>query len=1683
MQTFKNTKVMSIVYRLVGLLLILSMASAGYGDEVSADEENAPVVPSNPKMTEKSASEKMGSPDATVSNDGSASYGYPILLPPGRGDADPSLVLSYNSNNRTTSGPLGVGFSLPVPAIERSTKRGLDYNGNDFVVGGQDLTPRSSDWGDGYYGARIESAFTKYHFSGNTWTATTRDGIKYYYGRESESRLEFPSGNTVNTFKWFLDKVEDTNGNYTEYEYQKDIWSNGHTREMNLKEIRYSGHDNPAKAPLFRVVFDYEEAGDLFTRSYKTHHATMQRQRLESILIYLTEPGQDDDLLRQYNLQYTEIEPNTVHTFDKPVLSFLDSIEAIEVDGSDTMPRSTTEFDWRDLWGLNWTGGMDPLNVGQEDTEIYGDLIPGLKVLTLDYNGDGKDDIFKFYMFSGMTYNQFVDFSEYMALFRAEGVNEDGDLHAGSYTEFCWGTNSGHNPDPSSGFTQEEYEPKCDSGNESVGIEEIRNHLGMKEDWEFIDVLAYDYDNDGKDDLLFWAGGKKDEHGNNHIDYPDRMWLFQSQGDDDQGRPRFILRNDGVSILDSRFWSKLVTLAKDNSYPHQAIASQHMGLMAIIPADFNSDGYPDLLVFNQYNYNMDFKYEKEDPNQTDPVLSLCADEPYIGRRINIFLSNGMVGDDSSLNDMYTEMYAGEDNNILESGIDSPLYELESWDRCYFRDEIQILDFNGDGYNDIVIGKRPRVDNKYAFCVYEYVEEDNAFSDGVGGRDGPICKIVDFAGEPGNVPSYDGDWESTNQHRHDAPVLTVIDYNGDGLTDILLASPTYNQTGGHALPEFPDLARGEHMLFRWNGNRQFVPVTDDIAALDEVYWNEGEEQGLYTITPIDFNHDGNMDLFFNGHRIALSLGNGKFMRVSPELIPSTSSLSIGGTRGSKVVFQPIDIMGSGVPQIMWQKNFFYFKYTSVLPLTPVKSYKHKMFRGGFRQVPYLLTDITTKHGYLEDNVPAALYHKKVTIAYRPSSEMPNNEMTKSIYQVVDTITVDYGTDTNIGPFETKYEFSEGYFDSINREFRGFKIVTKTNPDRSIEIMKYLTLKYIFQGKKYEHFYISPFGHGACTVDDYLHCPRRRVFYQWSSSELPSPNDAPSKFIYVSEKIEETYDNFENIKDSSWEERYEYNAACGLLETTESNKLNSADINRTTTTYENLGAPNGWLWRPRSEYVYGSEYGITVDGYNYVARATFYDEYDGDGNLTLQKNLIGLDAGNKITAEHEYEYDDFGNVDKQWDPKDNLTEYEYETVLNKYVSKITMPKTQNIENGAERTEHVVEYLKYNYKYGVPGEYKDENDKVTEYSYDALGRKKEVHYPNYDPGEITEYIYEDRTFPRYTDEKVHVGTGQTTIDTRTYIDGDDRPLQIVTRTAEDPENPGVTRYTSRISLYDSMGRNDWNYGPYHCSNQHFFTSLDYETVCPYQNRWQRNDYDHLGRTKLITMPYDLEDSGGVTDEITTIYVYEGWDTTIIDPDDKYKRITEDHLGRTVSVYEFIDAFEKETAYQYNAAGDLREIWLMDPERSVTWLIKFFYDSLGRKTETHDPNMGTWFYEYDDNGNMTELEDAKDNIITFVYDELNRLQKKTSMTADTTVEDEVINIYDNPDDTKNGKGRLYISKNNKDSDGNYGVEIMIDDYDEMGNVLSEIITIKDTDADKVYTTKITYDKSGKPIVMKKGT
>ena len=50
-----------------------------------------------------------------------------------------------------------------------------------------------------------------------------------------------------------------------------------------------------------------------------------------------------------------------------------------------------------------------------------------------------------------------------------------------------------------------------------------------------------------------------------------------------------------------------------------------------------------------------------------------------------------------------------------------------------------------------------------------------------------------------------------------------------------------------------------------------------------------------------------------------------------------------------------------------------------------------------------------------------------------------------------------------------------------------------------------------------------------------------------------------------------------------------------------------------------------------------------------------------------------------------------------------------------------------------------------------------------------------------------------------------------------------------------------------------------------------------------------------------------------------------------------------------------------------------------------------LGRKTSMQDPDMGSWSYSYDANGNLISTTDANSKTMRYNYDQLNRLTSKT--------------------------------------------------------------------------------------------
>lgn len=162
-------------------------------------------------------------------NMGLMSYAVPIAAPSGHGGASPGLALRYSSG--AGSSVAGMGWSLSVPSIERTSVRGLPlYDREDtFAADGSQELVRLSPTG-AVYRARFEQGFVRYTWlaagdgSGGYWRAEYPDGRVGTFGGDASgaidegARVSGPRG----VFRWHLVEMRDVHGHAVRYSYVKD---------------------------------------------------------------------------------------------------------------------------------------------------------------------------------------------------------------------------------------------------------------------------------------------------------------------------------------------------------------------------------------------------------------------------------------------------------------------------------------------------------------------------------------------------------------------------------------------------------------------------------------------------------------------------------------------------------------------------------------------------------------------------------------------------------------------------------------------------------------------------------------------------------------------------------------------------------------------------------------------------------------------------------------------------------------------------------------------------------------------------------------------------------------------------------------------------------------------------------------------------------------------------------------------------------------------------------------------------------------------------------------------------------------------------------------------------------------------------------------------------------------------
>ena len=330
-----------------------------------------------------------------VSQDGSARYSVPIVLPPNRVDFVPKLSLDYNSSGENDVA--GMGWRIAgLSSISRcgrtiadhDVRRAVQLSADDALcLDGRPLVAVSGPDGEEEYRTlpdsdqriRITDGDMSEPEGPRIFEVRTRDDRVLTFGGHHHATVSHEGVH----HQWLLQQVEDRFGNRIEYRYETDATHNF----VYPKWILYGAfadeltHDKA-------VEFVYEYAAPATNQPvigpnaiappdsrfdaqdhYRFGERWKMRRRLQSIAVKI-----DDSTIRSYDFTY-DVSPST----GRSILTKIDEC----AEGSIRRCKRPTRFEYA-------SGGVGLSSA----TPTANAIVPSNAgaLLTLDLNGDGRDD-------------------------------------------------------------------------------------------------------------------------------------------------------------------------------------------------------------------------------------------------------------------------------------------------------------------------------------------------------------------------------------------------------------------------------------------------------------------------------------------------------------------------------------------------------------------------------------------------------------------------------------------------------------------------------------------------------------------------------------------------------------------------------------------------------------------------------------------------------------------------------------------------------------------------------------------------------------------------------------------------------------------------------------------------------------------------------------------------------------------------------------------------------------------------------------------------------------------------------------------------------------------------------------------------------------------------------------------
>jgi RHS repeat-associated protein len=414
-----------------------------------------------------------------------------------------------------------------------------------------------------------------------------------------------------------------------------------------------------------------------------------------------------------------------------------------------------------------------------------------------------------------------------------------------------------------------------------------------------------------------------------------------------------------------------------------------------------------------------------------------------------------------------------------------------------------------------------------------------------------------------------------------------------------------------------------------------------------------------------------------------------------------------------------------------------------------------------------------------------------------------------------------------------------------------------------------------------------------------------------------------------------------------------------------------------------------------------YDNTYDNTSHIVTSPVTPPHHNDAYVTGNRGLLAavsrwLNTNNTELTSLMY-YDDAGALQYTVDPLMNQTSYAYDAT-DAFVTAVTQPTVNGIQHASHAT--------YDASTGQVLTQTDQNQQVTRYVYDSLGRPSTVTAPS---GEVT-----TTTYPSVTETDIgDMQSASVTVPSVILVDSFGRPSQTTVA--------GVASGTT----YDSSGR-------INCVTTPHTTG----TTAPTDGSTCNTVYDLFDRVQTIQQPDGNQVTLSYTDNsvTTTDEVGHEHQNTYNAFGDLSSVLEQDNLG----------VLDWETDYQYDGLDRLKLVYQKGGSTSqANWRTRTFdYDSLGRLKDQTTPEAGLLtFNSYDANGNLLLSTDARGLTVQYHYDALNRLTQKILQNGATYIYN-----YDAQDSSGDqfGVGRL-TSVGSAGSVGAYFT------HDLSGNVASE--------------------------------